>query len=175
MIQKSAKVGDSIKLLAKEDGVTNEQMSMKFNVSPQMISHMKNDRRVMQQDVAHQAIATCDSPEFISSIIYEFSDGHTAPILNGKNIERHRLALAINTAKEMFEGMQALKNNLLAKPPETLDKNEMQIVEEIFDQVDEGCIWGENLLMELQRVYRISKKKRRRANKPRWKARGWVQ
>lgn len=175
MIQKSAKVGDSIKLLAKEDGITNEQMSMKFNVSPQMISHMKNDRRVMQQDVAHQAINNFDNPEFISDIIYKFSGGYTAPILNGKNIERHLLALAINAYKEMAEGMEALRNNLLTKPPEALNENEMQIVEDIFDQVDEGCVWGENFLMVLQRVYGISKKKRRRENKPRWKARGWVQ
>lgn len=175
MIQKSAKVGKAIQLLEEKEELSNEQISFDLNVSPQMVSHMKNDRRVMQQDVAKKSIATYDNPEYIATIIREFSGGLTTPVLQGKNIERHRLSLAASAVKEMSEAIQSLKNIMLVKPPESLETNEKQEIERIYDEIHEATIFGENLLMQFEHDYHISKKKRIKLNTPRWKARGWVQ
>ena len=175
MIQKSANVGKAIQLLEESEDLNNEQISFDLKLSPQMVSHMKNDRRVMQQDVAKASIATYDNPEYIATIIREFSNGYTNPVLTGKNIERHRLSLAANAVKEMSEAIQALKNIMLVKPPETLEINEKQDIERIYDEIHEATIFAENLLMQFEHDYGISKRKRIKLNTPRWKARGWVQ
>ena len=175
MIQKSANVGKAIQLLEESEDLNNEQISFDLKLSPQMVSHMKNERRVMQQDVAKASIATYDNPEYIATIIREFSGGLTNPVLTGKNIERHRLSLAANAVKEMSEAIQALKNIMLVKPPETLEINEKQDIERIYDEIHEATIFAENLLMQFEHDYGISKRKRIKINTPRWKARGWVQ
>lgn len=175
MIKKSATVGKAIRLLEESEDLKNDQMAFDLNVSPQMVSHMKNDRRVMQQDVAKASIETYDNPEYIANIIREFSSGYTNPVLTGKNIERHRLSLAASAVKEMSEAIHALKNIMLVKPPETLELNEKQEIERIYDEIHEATIFAENLLMQFEHDYRISKKKRIKINTPRWKARGWVQ
>lgn len=174
-LQKSVKAGDAIKLLAKEEGVTNQQMSMDLNVSPSLVNQMRNNRRNMQQDIAKDSIATYDNPEYIATIIREFSGGYTTPVLQGKNIERHRLTLAASAVKEMSEAIQSLKNIMLVKPPETLELNEKQEIERIYDEIHEATIFADNLLMQFEHDYHISKKKRIKLNTPRWKARGWVQ
>ncbi len=175
MIEKSAKVGNAIKLLEKNEELTNDQLAFDLNVSPQMVSHMKNDRRVMQKDVAQAAITTYDNPEFISTLIREFSNGYTTPVLSGKNIERHRLSLAVSAVKEMNDAIQALKNLTLVKPPETLGSNEKEEIREIYNEIHEATIFADNLLMQFERDYGISKKKQIKENTPRWKARGWLQ
>lgn len=175
MLKKSARVGQAIKILEQGEDLTNDQLSFDLNVSPQMVSHMKNDRRVMQQDIAKDSIATYDNPEYIATIIREFSGGYTTPVLQGKNIERHRLTLAASAVKEMSEAIQSLKNIMLVKPPETLELNEKQEIERIYDEIHEATIFADNLLMQFEHDYHISKKKRIKLNTPRWKARGWVQ
>lgn len=175
MLKKSARVGQAIKILEQDEDLTNDQLSFDLNVSPQMVSHMKNDRRVMQQDIAKDSIATYDNPEYIATIIREFSGGYTTPVLQGKKIERHRLTLAASAVKEMSEAIQSLKNIMLVKPPETLELNEKQEIERIYDEIHEATIFADNLLMQFEHDYHISKKKRIKLNTPRWKARGWVQ
>lgn len=175
MIEKSAKVGTAIQQLEKSEELTNDQLAFDLNVSTQMVSHMKNNRRVMQQDVAKTSLATYDNPEYIATIIREFSGGYTNPPLTGKNIERHRLSLAALAAKEMSEAVQALKNIALVKPPETLEQSEKEMISQIYDEIHEASIFADNLLMQFEREYGISKKKRIKLNTPRWKARGWLQ
>ncbi|MED0668183.1 helix-turn-helix transcriptional regulator [Bacillus badius] len=93
-IKPSAKVGEAIRHLLAEKDMINEQMADDLNISKQLVSHYKNDRRTMQQDIAKQSIRVYeDSPEYIGELLYKFSDGYTSPVLKGPAIERHRLAL----------------------------------------------------------------------------------
>lgn len=175
MLEKSADVSKALQNLIENENLTNEQLAINFNLSPQMVSHLKHGRRPMQNDIAKDSMQVYDNSEYIADLVRAFTSGLTTPVLRGKNIERHRMSLAANVAKEMHEAIEAIKKMVLAKPPGTLDKNELQEVETIYDEILEANIFGENLLMQLENDYGISKKKRVKLNETRWKARGWLQ
>ncbi|MGE7621732.1 hypothetical protein ACQKMD_01395 [Viridibacillus sp. NPDC096237] len=175
MLEKSADASKAIQNLIENENVTNEQLAIDFKLSPQMVSHLKNGRRLMQNDIAQASIQAYENSEYRTDLINAFTGGLTTPVLRGKNIERHRLSLAANTVKEMQEATEAAKNLVLVKPPGEVDKNERQEVDVIYDEMLEAVMFGENLLMQLENDYGISRKKRIRLNEPRWKARGWLQ
>ncbi|MGE7623557.1 hypothetical protein ACQKMD_10980 [Viridibacillus sp. NPDC096237] len=175
MLEKSADASKALQNLIENENLTNEQLALDIKLSPQMVSHLKNGRRAMQRDIAQSSIQTYENSEYMADLMRAFTSGLTTPVLRGKNIERHRLSLAANAVREMNEAIQAAQNIILTKPPGALDKNEMQEVEAIYDEVLEATIFAENLLMQLENDYGISRKKRIRLNEPRWKARGWLQ
>ena len=175
MFEKSADASKALQNFLDNEKLTNEQLAMELNVSPSMISHLKNGRRPMQQDIAQASINMFENSEYMADLMRAFTSGLTTPVLRGKNIERHRMALAANAVKEMLEAIEAVKKMVLVKPPGTLDKNELQEIETIYDEMLEATIFSENFLMQLENDYGISRKKRVRINEPRWKARGWLQ
>lgn len=175
MFEKSADASKAIQNLIENENLTNEQLALDINLSSQMVSHIKNGRRHMQRDIAQASLQAYESSEYRTDLLNAFTGGLTIPVLRGKNIERHRLSLAANTVKEMQEATEAAQNMVLVKPPGTLDKAEMQEVEAIYDEILESNMFGENLLMQLENDYGISREKRIRLNEPRWKARGWLQ
>jgi len=175
MLEKSADASKALQNLIENENVTNEQLAIDFKLSPQMVSHLKNGRRPMQRDIAQASIQAFENSEYTADLMRAFTSGLTTPVLRGKNIERHRMSLAANAVKEMLEAIEAVKKMVLVKPPGTLDKDELQEVETIYDEMLEATIFSENFLMQLENDYGISRKKRVRINEPRWKARGWLQ
>lgn len=174
-IKRSANVGNSINRLLESEGISGEQVALDLNVSPQLISHMKKDRRTMQADIAQESIAMYDNPSYTMDILYEFSGGLTSPVLNGKNIEQHRLAISANAKREIEEGLEMVKKVCLAKPPSSIDANEKESVKNMMDELLEAKIHIDNLLMQVQIEYKISIKDRIKGLIPRWKAKGWLQ
>ncbi|QOV10910.1 hypothetical protein [Viridibacillus arvi] len=175
MFEKSADASKALQNLIENENLTNEQLAIDFNLSPQMVSHLKNGRRPMQRDIAQTSIQAHENSEYMADLMRAFTSGLTTPVLRGKNIERHRMSLAANAVKEMLEAIESVKKMVLVKPPGTLDKDELQEVENIYDEMLEATIFSENFLMQLENDYGISRKKRVRINEPRWKARGWLQ
>ncbi|OMC86892.1 hypothetical protein BK128_09510 [Viridibacillus sp. FSL H7-0596] len=175
MIEKSANVSKAIQDLIQNGDVTNEELAVALNMSPQMVSHLRHGRRPMQQDVARHAIQTHDDPIFKADLLYKFSGGMTPPILRGKNIERHRVSLSVNTVKEMQEAIQGLSNPILAKPPESLTDLEREIVNGIYKELDEALVVGFNSKIQMQVDYKISEKDFKKKNDPYFKAIGWLQ
>ncbi|MGE7922342.1 hypothetical protein ACQKND_04040 [Viridibacillus arvi] len=175
MFEKSADASKALQNLIENENLTNEQLAKDFNLSPSMVSHLKNGRRPMQRDIAQDSIRVYENSEYMADLMRAFTSGLTTPVLRGKNIERHRMSLAANAVKEMLEAVEAVKKMVLVKPPGTLDKDELQEVENIYDEMLEATIFSENFLMQLENDYGISRKKRVRINEPRWKARGWLQ
>ncbi|OMC83332.1 helix-turn-helix transcriptional regulator [Viridibacillus sp. FSL H8-0123] len=175
MFEKSADASKALQNLIENENLTNEQLALDIKLSPQMISHLKNGRRPMQRDIAQASMQAYENTEYMADLMRAFTSGLTTPVLRGKNIERHRMSLAANAVKEMLEAIEAVKKMVLVKPPGTLDKDELQEVENIYDEMLEATIFSENFLMQLENDYGISRKKRVRINEPRWKARGWLQ
>lgn len=175
MIKKSADVGTAVTNLLEEEGMTNEQMAMDLNVSKQMVSHYKHNRRPMQQDIARQSIRVySDSPEYLGELLYEFSDGYTSPVLKGPAIERHRLAIEANAEREIKEALQKIEEVCLAKPPGVTTAEERESIEKLMDELVEARAFIDNLVMMLEKEYNISIMKRIKRLIPRWKARGWM-
>lgn len=174
-IKSSALVGRAINHLATSEELTGEQLALDLNVSPQLVSHMKNERRKMQSDIAQESIQLYDNPSYVMDILYEFSSGYTSPVLRGKNIEQHRLAFWANTKREIEEGLEELKRVCLAKPPSQMNQMEMEAVKNMMDELIESRIHIDNFLVAVQREYKVSIKERLKGLIPRWKAKGWLQ
>ncbi|AMX00443.1 hypothetical protein [Rummeliibacillus stabekisii] len=174
-LQKSTKVGSAIKLLSKEEELTNEQMSMDLNVSTSLMNQMRNDRRNMQQDIARDSVAMYDNPRYTMEILHEFSDGFAVPMMDGKAVDWHRLSLLAMLKKQFEEALEALKEVDFTKPPQAMEKHERELMVKAFDEILDARLSLENWLTQLQEDYNISIKKRMKAMTPRWKARGWLQ
>lgn len=174
-MKKSANVGNAIKVLEKDEELTNDQLAFDLNLSPQMVSHMKNDRRVMQQDIARESIAIYDNPRYTMEILHEFSDGFAVPMMDGKAVDWHRLSLLAMLKKQFEEALEALKEVDFTKPPQAMEKHERELMVKAFDEILDARLSLENWLTQLQEDYGISIKKRMKAMTPRWKARGWLQ
>ncbi|OHX52045.1 hypothetical protein [Planococcus faecalis] len=83
-MKRSAKVGSALNRLLEGGEETGERIALDLNVSPQLISHIKNDRRTMQSDIAKESITLYDNPEYTMDILYEFSGGMTSPVLRAR-------------------------------------------------------------------------------------------
>lgn len=173
-IRRSANTGKAINRLIEGEGITGEQIAMDLNVSSQLVSHMKKERRTMQADIAKDSIALYDNPEYTMDILYEFSDGMTSPVLRGKNIEHHRLAFSAHAKREIEESLEMIKKVCLAKPPNSLDCIEKESVKNLMDELLDARIHIDNLLMQVQIEYKLSIKERVKSLIPRWKAKGWL-
>ncbi|KIL73727.1 hypothetical protein [Bacillus badius] len=175
MIKKSADVGRAVTSLLEEEGMTNGQMAFDLNVSAQLISHYKHDRRPMQQDIAKDSLEIYhDSPEYRGDLLHNFSHGYTSPVFRGKAIERHRLAIEANAEREIKEALQKIEEVCLAKPPGAATAEERESIEKLMDELVEARAFIDNLVMMLEKEYNIPIMKRIQRLLPKWKSKGWI-
>lgn len=174
-IKRSAKVGGALNRLLEGASLTGEQIAEDLNVSAQLVSHMKTDRRNMQVDVAQDSMVQYDCPEYTMDILHEFSSKFTSPVFRGKFIDQHRMAMEENAVREFERGIEIMRRISLAKPPSMLDSNERQDMMDYMDEIIEARVHADNLLKQLQLDYGISIMDRIKALIPRWKAKGWLE
>nr|WP_259547982.1 XRE family transcriptional regulator [Heyndrickxia oleronia] len=175
MIKDSAYAGGAIQTLLQEEEIEGVQLALDLNVSPQLVSHMKNDRRRMQKDVAQQSLKVYDDPTYAMELIYEFSGGYTSPVLKGKAIEHHRLAFEEFAVNEMKEAIQILNDVSFVKPPSETSREERERVAQAIDEVSDAIMALTNLRAILATEYSIPLKEQMKKRQPVWKARGWIQ
>ena len=173
-IQRSANAGEPLERLLISENAQHEQLAWDLHISPQMISHMKTNRRKMQQDIAKESIRLYDNPEYIMDILHEFSHGFTSPVMRGKNIEQHRLALRHTTAKEMRNVLLMMEEAGLEKNIESLSTVERERIANLMDALLHSRLHSDNLLKQLQVEYRMSLKMRIKDVLIKWKALGWI-
>lgn len=174
-LKKSTLAGLPIERLINSSGISGEEFAEKLNISPQHGSNMKNGRRKMHADIAQESINLYDSPEYIMDILWEFSSQYTSPVLRGKSMDQHRLAIEANAKREIERALEMIQTICLAKPPGVLDENEREGVKRMMDELIEARIHIDNLLKQLQVEYKISIKDRIKSLIPRWKAKGWLE
>lgn len=171
----SAYVGKSIETLQEQEELNQEQMAFDLNVSPSLVSHYKTGRRKMHREVAENALHTYSHNfEFALSLLHEFSDHITSPVMNGKMIEHHRMVLEENTEKEMLEALKAIEEVSLAKPPEFITAQERERIGWMMDELLDVKTVVDNLLSILEKDYEIAVKDRINNRIPTWKSWGWI-
>ncbi|WP_088005633.1 hypothetical protein [Indiicoccus explosivorum] len=173
-IKDSAKVGPAVASLLEQEGMTGKEMAADLNVSEQLTSHYKHNRRNMHREIAQASMDCYDNPEYRMDLLFEFSSGYTPPVLRGRNIEQHRLSYEAHTERELAEAIDVIKKVCLARPPQSLSKDELEGVKEIVDELLDVRTLTDNFLKQLQVEYGISITERIKAMMPRWKARGWL-
>ncbi|MFX3673316.1 MAG: hypothetical protein ACE3JQ_02545 [Paenisporosarcina sp.] len=173
-IKTSAFVGEAVSNLLSQENMMVQQMSHDINVSEQLGSHLKNNRRKMRQEDAEATIHMYDNPEYAFDILFEFSGGFTSPVLRGKGIEHHRLAVEEYAQREMLEALERMKQVSLAKPPGSINENERCEITSLVDELLDARVFLDNLLIQMQKEYGISIKKQIQNNIPRWKSKGWL-
>ncbi|KZN99847.1 helix-turn-helix domain-containing protein [Pseudobacillus badius] len=174
-IKPSAEVGEAVRHLLAEKDMTNEQMADDLNISKQLVSHYKNDRRTMQQDIAKQSIRVYeDSPKYIGELLYKFSDGYIPPVLKGPAIERHMLALKAHAEKGLAEALTEVGALCLAKPPGMADEEEKESIAQMMDKLLEARMFIDNFMMAIERDYGIPMKKGMKRLVLQWKANRWL-
>jgi hypothetical protein len=173
-IKNATNMGDAVARLMESEELNGDQLAFDLNISRQLGSHMKNDRRKMQQDIARASIQTYDNPEYIADVLHEFSEGYTSPVFRGKHIEQHRLSIESFALQELQEAVAKIKEVCLAKPPEMLTAAERQEIKSLMEELLDGKAFIDNLLIQLQKDYRISIKDCIRGLTPRWMAKGWL-
>lgn len=174
-LKKSVYAGEAIKTLVKEENVDGVQLAMDLNLSEQMISHIKNNRRKMQQDIAKKSMKVYDNFEYALELINQFTEGLIPPVLRGKNIEKHRLAIEAYAEKELKEALEAIVEICLAKPPESITAEEREGVKKIMYESLDAIAFLLNLLLTLEKDYLISVRKIVQNRIPTWKAWGWIE
>lgn len=174
MIKSAANMGQAITRLMETEELNGDQLAFDLNISRQLGSHMKTNRRKMQQEIALSAMETYDNPEFIADVLHEFSEGYTSPVFRGSNVEHHRLSIESYTIRELQEAISKMKEVDLAKPPTVISKEEKQEIRNLMEELLDGKVFIDNLLIQLQKDYRISIKDCIRGLMPRWMARGWL-
>lgn len=173
-IKKSVLAGGAVERLLATSEMSGEQLAVDLNISAQHGSNIKTGRRTMQSDLAQDSIAMYDNPEYSMDILWEFSSHFTSPVLRGKSMEQHRLAIEANTKREIERALEMIQKICLAKPPEVLDDLEREGVISMMDELIEARVHIDNLLKQLQVEYKISIKDRIKSLIPRWIAKGWL-
>ena len=173
-IKRSANAGEPLERLLVSENAQHEQLAFDLNLSSQMVSHMKTNRRKMQQDIAKESIRLYDNPEYIMDILHSFSDGFTSPVMRGKQVEQHRLALRHTTAKEMRNVLNMMESAGLEKNIESLSTVEREQIAIFMDDLVDRRLLSDNLLKQLQVEYRLSLKARIKDVLIKWKALGWI-
>lgn len=174
LIKESVYAQTALQTLQKEEGLEGVQLAMDLNVSPQLVSNIKHGHRKLQKDIAKSAMTTYDSPEFIMQLLYEFSEGYTAPVANGKAIDPHRLSFEEMTIQQVKEVIQILDEVSLAKPPNETTKEEKVRIEQVISELLDADMFINNLLAVLAKEYGFSLRKCKRNRVPYWKSKGWI-
>lgn len=174
MIKDSVYASTAIQTLQKEEGLDGIQIAKDLNISPQLLSNIKHGHRKLHKDIAQASMKIYDCPEYVLELLNEFSDGFTPPVLRGKSIEKHRLALEEFTVEQVKEVIQILEDVSLVKPPGMTTEEERERIREVIYELMDAEAAIVNLMAILANEYAISLKKCRKERKPVWKAKGWI-
>lgn len=162
-MKEKAYVGDAVFTLQEQEELNQEQLAFDLNVSPGMISHYKNNRRPMHQEVAEQSIKIYDNPHYRMELVHEFSDGITPPRLNGTALIQSHLAFKERLKKEVREVFALLKLDktieILTTPLEACTAADLEEIDRLIKELDDMEIYTANLKASLLTEYKRSQKK----------------
>lgn len=167
-------VAQAVSHLLESEKMTQVQMAMDLNLSEQMISHIKNGRRNMAEDIAISSIKKYDNPFYIMEIMHEFGDSCSPPVFRGNSVERHRLAFEETMINEAQQAISTLDELNLVKHPSLIDREERHRVLEAIGELLDVEAWAKNLSALLANEYDISFKDCYQSRLPNWKAKGWL-
>ncbi|MBC1307940.1 hypothetical protein [Listeria booriae] len=172
-LKKSAEASEAMQYVKH---IPQKQLADMMHTSRANVSHLATGKRSMQQDIAEQALKTIENGNFAVALLHQFSDGVTAPLLNGTAIDQHRLAfLAMfeNETEELAEVQRRLTLTL-AKNPEQLDQAEKEQIQQFMNELIDVCTVANNTLFNLAHVYNLSVKRLMNDRKAEFKKFNWI-
>lgn len=167
-------VANAVRHLLETEEMTQVQMAMDLNLSEQMISHIKNGRRRMAEDIAQASIKKYDAPFYIMELLHQFADRCSPPVFRGTTVEHHRLAFEETMIHEAREAVNILDEVSLVKNPTLISREERQRVKEAIGELLDVEAWAKNLCSLLATEYNISLKECYKQRVVTWKAKGWM-
>ena len=157
---KSTKAGNALTNLIESEDLTNEQMALDLHVDPTLISKMRNDKRNMVTDFATRSMDYGDNEFYNMEVTREFTNGSTAPRVNGDGIDyENHLAVLLKTKDEMKEALDSLNIDLFLKRPELASKDDLNGIDTFIKELKESAWWSQNLIASLSESYQRSAKK----------------
>ncbi|UOQ94062.1 helix-turn-helix domain-containing protein [Halobacillus shinanisalinarum] len=166
--------GQALKQLRARQGLTQEQVAHDLNISKQLVSHVETGRRRLHEEIARKSLSCYDDPIYAMNVMYEFSNGFTAPQLTGTSIEWHRLCIKEITVREMEKALAILNEVSLCKPPKEADWEERKRIASAVDELLDTEIAISNMKVILASEYSISLRKHMSRKIPDWKEKGWI-
>lgn len=166
--------GNVIKEARKEHGLSQSDLGEMTGYSRQSIGFLENNKVKVTEEFARAAIKGIDCPVLHMELAHELLQGASSPVLRGKNIERHRLALKELAIAEVEEAMEHLNNIRLLTPPEHTTSREREAIVVMLEEMLDAIAGLQNLKAKLAKEYKISIPKLYEKRKPVWKARGWI-
>lgn len=172
VLEQSAYVADALKMI----DIPQKALAADLNMSRSQVGHMTTGRRSMSVDVAEKSMQVIDDSEYITSIAYVFTDGSTAPLLNGPSIDQNRLSFVLNVLKERQESTQILKDNLqiLAKPASELTNEEKETVKAIMYEWADSSVMSYNGLVQITKYYGYTVKQLFKERAKYWFTKKWL-
>ncbi|MFE8697939.1 XRE family transcriptional regulator [Cytobacillus sp. FJAT-53684] len=168
-------VAGAVQRLLDEEGLTQVQMALDLFVSEQLVSHIKNGRRKMVDDVAKRSLEIYDNPFYSIDVLHEFGDRCSPPVFRGNSVEQHRLAFEEVTIHEALEAIDILNEVSFVRNPSQINKEERDRVKQAIGELLDVEAWARNLAALLCSEYKISWKDSYKKRVPIWKSKGWIQ
>lgn len=175
MLKNSARAAEAIQVL-KEEGYRINEIANELHVSRQHIGNISNGKRNMPQDIAQESLHRFENGVFALAVLNEFSDNQTPPALQGRCLDHHRMSLLSLLGKES-DDVETQKDSIIqviSKPPETLNRNEIEEVERFLLEIVDLYAITANTLANMSSNYKFSVKKLFKKRMPTWKLWGWL-
>ncbi|EUJ24724.1 hypothetical protein PGRAN_02475 [Listeria grandensis FSL F6-0971] len=172
-LKKSAEASEAMKHVKH---IPQKQLASMMHTSRANISHLSTGKRKMQQDIAEQALKTIENGSFAVALLHRFSDGVTAPLLDGTAIDQHRLAFLamFENETEEFAEVQHRLTLTLAKNPDQLNQDEKEQIRQFMNELIDVCTVANNALFNLAQVYNLSVKRLMNDRKAEFKKFHWI-
>lgn len=144
----------------KSEGLTGEKMAMDLHVDASLVSRFKTGDRSMNQELAKESVHVYDNSFYSLEMTREFSDGQTAPRIDGTAIEStNRLAVMISAIKETKEALESINLERFIKSPEFADDNDLLAAEKMLKECKEAEWALANLCASIADTYYLPSKK----------------
>lgn len=138
---------DATKILKYSSELMQKELADKLQTSRQNISHMKNGRRRMQQDIAKNAFGKFENNLINLSISHEFTE-ILPDVFDGPALNQSLLSYLVMYQKEAREFNECIDQvtRIFIKNPEGLTSQERQTSIDSLMELIDVLAWGYNLL-----------------------------
>lgn len=156
---KSQYVGDAIKNLQESGEVNGVAFAIETNTSTALVSAMKSNKRKMTPELAAYSMDKLDNAPYELELLNRFSNGKTAPRLNGDAVDtENHLAIGIRAIKELKEAMEVTDLTKLLCSPDKADERTQEYVSVLLKEWKEALVYGKNFVAVMSEQYNQSSK-----------------
>ncbi len=165
------KVGKAIQGLMERAEISGEQMAAELFTSNSNVSAMKHNKRNMQRDLAESSLETYDDATYNMEITHTFSQGQTAPVMDGTSVDRaNHLAVMVAAQKEIDEAEEVLQLDKFLRNPELATEKCRESAKQLYKESKEAADVLYNLCARLAESYEFSAKEMNQQLTQKWKA-----